>query len=158
MTIVELPLLAYQERIKQRRVNGQSELFCLVRKKWLHLTPEELVRQLLLLHLIEIGYSSNRIRLEQKISIPNSTSFYRADIVVYDQQLRPQILIECKSAIEQINENVLRQISRYNRLLQVSYLVVSNGPKTIICQLNFAQKTLFYLDNIPDPATLTSAE
>lgn len=70
---------------------------CLIRKKQIKLTPEEVVRQLYLMVLIDdYQYSNSRIAVEESVSFGREKK--RADIVVFDaQQLTvPYIIIELK--------------------------------------------------------------
>lgn len=70
---------------------------CLIRKKQIKLTPEEVVRQLYLMVLIDdYQYSNSRITVEESVSFGREKK--RADIVVFDaQQLTvPYIIIELK--------------------------------------------------------------
>ncbi len=58
---------------------------CLVRKKKIKLTPEEVIRQLYLMSLIDdLGYKSERIELEYAVSFGREKK--RADIVIFDKE------------------------------------------------------------------------
>ena len=70
---------------------------CLIRKKQIILTPEEVVRQLYLMVLIDdYHYPNSRIAVEESVSFGREKK--RADIVVFDaQQLTvPYIIVELK--------------------------------------------------------------
>lgn len=72
-------------------------LTCLVRKKEIKLTPEEVVRQLYLLVLTQdLGYPVSRIELEYEVTFGREKK--RADIVVFDKQqtTSPYIIVELK--------------------------------------------------------------
>lgn len=72
-------------------------LTCLVRKKEIKLTPEEIVRQLYLLVLTQdLGYPVSRIALEFEVTFGREKK--RADIVVFDklQTTSPYIIVELK--------------------------------------------------------------
>ena len=84
--------------IKRTTKNGASYyLTCLVRKKEIKLTPEEVVRQLYLLVLTEdFGYPISRIELEYEVTFGREKK--RADIVIFDkhQTTSPYIIVELK--------------------------------------------------------------
>ena len=57
---------------------------------------------------------------------------YRADIVVYGRDTRPLMVVECKQPSVAIDQDVLDQAIRYNNVLEVKYIAVTNGVKTFI--------------------------
>jgi len=101
-------------------------VFDAIRKKWLLLTPEEWVRQHVVNYLIhEKGYPLSLISLEKEIELNGNKKRY--DIVVYTKQLTPEIIIECKSPEIPLSEKVLEQALRYNLILNVNYVFITNG-------------------------------
>jgi len=117
--------------------NNKEQIFCEWRHRWVRLTPEEWVRQQLLHRLVEqFGYPASRIAVEvplEKISTVNGqlSTNQRADAVVYDQTMQPQIIIECKAETVPLTQKTLDQAITYNRKLNVPYLILHNGPQTI---------------------------
>jgi type I restriction enzyme M protein len=70
---------------------------CLFRKKEIRLTPEEVIRQLYLMILIQdFGYSTDRMEIEYAVSFGREKK--RADIIVFDkdQTTTPFIMVELK--------------------------------------------------------------
>jgi type I site-specific restriction endonuclease len=59
---------------------------------------------------------------------------FRADILVYDRQARPLVVVECKRPEVEITQEVLDQAVRYNMVLNVKYMIITNGTRTFICQ------------------------
>lgn len=109
-----------------KTVNNQKQIFCLVRRKWLLLTPEEKVRQFTIQQLTGMhNFPLKYISVEKTISVNELTKRY--DIVVFNQQLQPKILVECKEENIELDEKTLRQIATYNLKLNVPFLVVTNG-------------------------------
>ena len=99
---------------------------CAIRKKWIILTPEEKVRQFILHRFInEHGYPQKYISVEKTLKVNELSKRY--DIVVFNQELQPKILIECKAEYIELKEKTLQQIAIYNIKLQVPYLMVTNG-------------------------------
>ena len=98
----------------------------MIRRKWILLTPEEKVRQFTLQLLIhEYHFPQKYISVEKTINVNELSKRY--DIVVFNQQLQPKILIECKEENVELNEKTLRQIATYNLKLNVPFLIITNG-------------------------------
>ncbi len=128
--------------------NGKQYIFDFIRKKYLVLSPEEWVRQHLLMFLTEKkSYPKNLIRVEQKLE--GRDMFFRADAVVYDKTGKALMIIECKADNFKINQQVFEQISKYNLYFNVNYLLVSNGSENYVCKLNHEEKSYTFIDEIP---------
>jgi hypothetical protein len=122
--MIKITYPAYQAKIKQEP--GKELIFDEVRKQWVLLTPEEWVRQNFLQHLIQIKkYPASLIAVEKEIYLGDIKK--RFDIVVYDKNTHPWMLVECKEMNVELNNMVLSQALRYNINLQVPYLVITNG-------------------------------
>ena len=74
----------------------------------------------------------------------------RADSVLYDNQLHPRIIIEYKAPNITLTQKVFDQITVYNLLLHVDYLIVSNGLTTYICKMDYEKQTYKFLETIPN--------
>lgn len=112
---------------------GREKIFCSIRKTWLSLTPEEWVRQNFLLYLNEVlHYPTSLIAVEKQVMVGNLKK--RFDIVVYSNNILPQMVIECKSMDETLNSKVLDQVLRYNQKLQAPVLVITNGKNCFAYQ------------------------
>lgn len=115
--------------IKLRHFEGLTQILDTLRAKWIAYTPEEHVRQLFLLHLIqELGYPAERIAVEHSFKSA-SGKHYRADIVVFDAQLRPLLLVECKAMDIILTSKTFEQASRYNAIVGAPYIIITNGKK-----------------------------
>ena len=122
MIKIEYP--AYQPKIKDQL--GKEFIFDEIRKQWVMLTPEEWVRQNFLQYLIQVKqYPASLIAVEKEIQLGDLTK--RFDIVVYDHNTLPWMIIECKEMTVALNEQVLNQALRYNITLNVPYIVITNG-------------------------------
>ena len=55
----------------------------------------------------------------------------RFDILVYNHEHKPWMLIECKEPKVQLSDEVLQQVLRYNISVPVEYIVLTNGSTTI---------------------------
>ena len=75
--------------------------------------------------------------------------YKRYDIIVYDQDIEPYLLVECKSHKEPINQSVIDQVARYNITLNAPYLLVTNGVQSHCCAVNKDTKAVEFLQEIP---------
>ncbi|TXH53280.1 MAG: type I restriction enzyme HsdR N-terminal domain-containing protein [Bacteroidia bacterium] len=115
--------------ISIKNKNGQSHIFDVIRKKWLILTDEEWVRQNLIHYLIhQLHYPASLIAVEKEFKI--GTVRKRFDILVYNQQHQPWMLIECKAADIALSEMVLQQVIEYGSTIHAPYIIISNGNFT----------------------------
>jgi hypothetical protein len=114
-------------RIKKE--GGKEFIFDALRKKWLLLTPEEWVRQNFLQYLIKIkNYPAALIALEKEIQLGELKK--RFDVLIYNKDHQPWMMIECKSAEIKLNDAVLQQALRYNISVPVEFIVITNGSFT----------------------------
>ena len=121
---MQLNLPQYNHNIRKRQ--EQLEIFCLVRKKWYVLTPEEWVRQNVAAHFIDHGrYPHARIVFEQELAVAGKKM--RPDIVVFDSQWKVEGIVECKAPFIELDQKVLDQVGRYDRILQARWVGISNG-------------------------------
>ena len=123
------------------RINQNKEqIFCEWRHRWVRLTPEEWVRQQLLHHLVEqLDYPASLIAVEQAISVGETKK--RCDAVVYDRQMLPLMLIECKAETVPLTQKTLDQALTYNRKLNVPHLLLYNGIQAIYVNGNDLQSS-----------------
>ena len=122
MIKIEYP--SYQPKIKSQQ--GKEFIYDEIRNQWIKLTPEEWVRQNFLQYLIQVKkYPATLIAVEKEIKLGDLAK--RFDIVVYDKNTQPWIIIECKEMEVALDKQVLDQALRYNITLQVPYIVITNG-------------------------------
>lgn len=148
--LLSLDFLALQPSLQIRTgEEGAKQVFDPVRRKWVALAPEELVRQLTLLYLIQVkGYAPRRIRVE--IGIKVNGMMRRCDIVVFDREVRPWLLVECKSPKIPLQQSAMEQAARYNLTLGVPFLCVTNGLHTACCALDHANGSFQFLEDFPE--------
>ena len=145
--MMQLNLPPYQIRV--REVNGRKQIFDVLRRKYIALTPEEWVRQHFIHYLIE-HKSYPATLLANEVPLQVGEKKVRADSVLYDNQLRPRMIIEYKAPTIPLTQKVFEQISVYNLLLHVDYLIVSNGMTTYICKMDYEKQTYKFLEAIPN--------
>jgi hypothetical protein len=126
MIVVQYP----EPQFRTKNANGKEYIFDAIRKAWLLLTQEEWVRQNFVNYLInQLKYPSTVIALEKEIWLNDLKK--RFDILVYNHEHKPWMLIECKEPKVQLNDEVLQQVLRYNISVPVEYIVITNGSTTI---------------------------
>ena len=113
---------------------GLKQIFDPVRKKYIALTPEEWVRQHIIHYLLALGYSPALIAVERGITVNGSQK--RFDIVVFGQDSKPLIIVECKAEGEPLNHAVMMQVAGYNLSLQAQYFWLSNGAQNYFVRLH----------------------
>jgi hypothetical protein len=115
-------------RIKKE--GDKRYIFDEIRKTWLVLTEEEWVRQNIIAYLTKsLHYPSPLIALEKEIVVNGLKK--RFDILVYDQDHQPWMMIECKAPDVRLNEDVLQQVLRYHISVPVQFIVITNGEATV---------------------------
>ena len=131
---------------KQR---GRVVVFDVLRRKHVALTPEEWVRQHFIHYLItEKGYPAALMGNEVPITLNGMSR--RCDSVLYDTSLRPRIIMENKAPDVPLTQKVFDQISRYNIVMHVDYLIISNGLTHYCCRMDYENNTYQFLREIPD--------
>jgi len=102
-----------------------NEVFDIIRKKWLHFSPEEWVRQHMIHYLLSKKYPATLIAIEKEIKLGELTK--RCDIVVYSRNNTPFMIIECKEMKVALSQKTLEQVLRYHSVIQAKYLIITNG-------------------------------
>jgi hypothetical protein len=125
MIVLNFPVSDF--RLKEQA--GQRFIFDGIRKKWLVLTEEEWVRQNIVRYLIVAKkYPATLIALEKSLELNGLKK--RFDVLVYDVQHLPWMLIECKAPHVLLTDAALQQVLRYNISIPVPYIIITNGNST----------------------------
>lgn len=117
--------------LRTRTDGGRTLVLDPVRRRWVALTPEEGVRQRLLLDLLALGYPTGLLAVEKGLTYAGAT--WRADVVAYDRAQRPALLAECKAPGVAVDQGTFDQLGRYNAVLGAPVLVVDNGAVRYCC-------------------------
>lgn len=135
-----------------RTQNGKQYVLCAWRRRYVRLTPEELVRQTTLQLLVdEYGYPHNLIAVEVPIEVAGIQK--RCDAIIYNQHMQPLMLIEFKAPSIHLTQEVFDQAAIYNRTLHVPILMLCNGRESIVAQIHATQYQ--FIDHIPTYNILT---
>lgn len=116
-------------RVRESK-DGKPMVLDILRRRYVRLTPEEMVRQFFVNYLIEYRrYPKSLMANEVELKVGEKK--LRCDSILYDLQMRPQMIIEYKAPHIPITEKVLQQIVAYNTQLNVRYLMMSNGSQHV---------------------------
>lgn len=139
-----LNLPPHQQRLSTE--NGKQMIFCQVRKKHLLLTPEEWVRQNFISFLNQnLGYPLSLMKIEKQVK--GGSRIKRADLIVCNSKGEPTMLVECKAPSEKLNTETFFQVGRYNRHLNASLLLITNGMEHFCCEV--IENEFKFLETIP---------
>lgn len=148
-----LPILNFPNidvRFK-KNAKGTLQIFDIIRKKFVDLTPEEWVRQHIIHFLVsEKQVPPSMISVEKQLVL-NQTK-RRTDLVVFNSKLEALLIIECKAAEVEIDQLTINQALRYNLELKVPFVFLSNGLSHIFIDLR--QENPQVLKNIPNYSDL----
>lgn len=129
-------------------VRRSPHVFDPVRKTWVLETPEETVRQCLIQWLhdrLQIPFS--RMAVEKQIKVNQARR--RFDLVIYDRNASPFILIECKAPAFSIQQSFFDQAAAYNLELKAPFLVICNGHNSVFAKLNFEMRKIEFIPILP---------
>ena len=149
--MLELNLPPYKKKITKK--DDKPFILDVIRRQYVALTPEEWVRQNFVHFLIEYkGYPQSLMANEVQLKLNGMSR--RCDTVVYDRTLRPRVIVEYKAPSVSITQKVFEQICRYNMVLQVDYLIVSNGLAHYCCRIDYPTRSYTFLQEIPEYQSL----
>ena len=139
--------------IKLGGTRQRPQIFDFLRRRFVALTPEESVRQHFTHWLVgHKGYPQALLGNEIELTVGEKK--LRCDSILYNKELQPRMILEYKAPSIALTQKVFNQISTYNLLLHVDYLVVSNGLQHYCCRMDYEQHTYHFLQDIPDYSEL----
>ena len=149
--MLPLNLPSYPAKILKR--NGKNVIFDPLRQKYVALTPEEWVRQ----HFVHLltdfkGYPKGLLANEIQLDLNGTKK--RCDTVLFNKDLSARMIVEYKAPNIEITQAVFDQITRYNMVLKVEYLIVSNGMRHYCCKIDYNTMQYTFLPDIPSHTEL----
>lgn len=100
-----------------------------LRKKMVALTPEERVRQWFI-GVLKESMKVPEYMMMSEVSLKLGDKPFRADILVYGRDTAPLMVVECKRPETAMDREVLEQALKYNLVLGVRYIAITNGERT----------------------------
>ncbi len=126
----------------------KEQVFDPLRKKYVTLTPEERVRQYFIQWLNKERNYPLSLMMSEYFMEFNSRRM-RCDIVCFNKQARPMVVVECKSPDIRLDSVVVDQINKYNLVLKVDTLVITNGVQTYACRYSEDAGRYEFIEDIP---------
>lgn len=150
------PSLALPDHgVKTRHGPAGAQVFDPIRRQWVALLPEEWVRQHFINHLVhDLGCPASLIAVEQRLTLNGLSK--RADIVVHAADGRPVALVECKAPAVPLGQAAFEQAARYNLVLGVPWLLVTNGLRHYCFRIDRAAGTVRPVVEIPRHAAMSA--
>lgn len=141
-------------KFKTRHTEKGVLIFDALRKKYIPLTPEEDVRQHFVHYLVNVlKYPAGLMGNE--VAIMQNGIRRRCDTVVFDHSGNPVMIVEYKAPSVNLTQQVFDQIYRYNMVLQVKYLVVTNGLSLYCCRMNYKENKYEFISELPSHEKLS---
>ena len=100
-----------------------------LRKKNVAATPEERVRQWFIRELLDTAKVPAHLMMSEA-GFRFGDKQYRADVLVYGRDGQPLAVVECKRPDVTIDAGVAEQAMRYNAVLSVRFIFLTNGNST----------------------------
>lgn len=132
--------------LKIRENGSQQEVFDPVRQKWVVMTPEEHVRQVFILYLLNVKkFPLSHLSVEHAVTVNGMTQRY--DLVVFDDELQPYMVVECKAPYVKLTQQVVEQAGRYNAVLRAPLVCVTNGVERKLFRIDFENERICELED-----------
>jgi hypothetical protein len=145
---LNLDLLRFQDRLIIKRKGEKTYIKDVIRKRFLVMLPEEWVRQLIIHYLVEeVKIPVLKIQVEKKILINGLQR--RFDILIYDEDIVPFMIIECKAPQVPITQQVFDQVAAYNQTIKAPYIIITNGISSYTCFTDDKKPGYTFIDKIP---------
>lgn len=142
----QLNFPSFNFRVKN--TENKTLVFDVLRKKFVVLTPEEWVRQHVILYFHQmLLYPLNHMISEKKTGHKNSNQ--RLDLLIMSAEGNPLILVECKAPQVAITQNTFDQIARYQRGVNAEFLMVTNGLNHYFCKMDYENESYQFLKALP---------
>lgn len=143
----QLNLPEFEYRI--RPVVRGYEIWDKLRNKYIKLTPEEWVRQHIINYLItEKHYPAGRLAIEMQHKYLKQER--RTDLIAFDSNMQPCLLVECKAPEVKLNKNVIEQSMLYNSQIKSPYTLITNGLLHYCFQTDYKNLKSQYIQEIPN--------
>ena len=145
--MLSLNLPAFDAKIAAR--NGKNVIFDVIRRRYVALTPEEWVRQHFV-HFLLAHKGHPQALMANEVQVQLNGTKKRCDTVLYRRDLTARMIVEYKAPEIEITQKVFDQITRYNMVLKVDYLIVSNGLQHYCCRIDYEHNSYTFLQDIPE--------
>lgn len=129
--------------------DGKHQVLDILRRRFVNLTPEEWVRQHFIHFLItEKGYPQGLLANEVELKVADKK--LRCDSVLFNHNRQPRMIMEYKAESVELTPKVIKQITTYNMLLNVDYLMISNGLMHLCMHYEKNDDKWIFMKEIPE--------
>ena len=90
------------------------------------------MRQWFISAVLHEGIGVPEHMMMSEVSLTYNNMPRRADIVVYGRSGNPVMIVECKRPDVELGQETVDQALRYNKVLDVKYITITNGRKTFM--------------------------
>lgn len=124
-------------------------------------TPEELVRQSLIIKMLELGYPAQGMAIEKHLKefavfTEHRIPHRRVDIVCFSKgKMKPLLMVECKA--DDFPSSVVYQVIGYNQVVQASFIAVASSVKILTGWYDAGQRQYRFVERLPSYEQLMSA-
>lgn len=149
--LAQIDLLACKDRLtlSHDAASGETLVLDPIRRMRVHLTPEELVRQLWIRYLLdECAIPRHRMAVERGLNLKTG---FRFDLIVVDSHLQPYLLAEFKAPDIPLAQDVFDQVAVYHSRLCIPYALVSNGHRHYCFRFDDRHRTFDFQENLRLP-------
>lgn len=144
--MLKLNFPSYTFRFKNSE--NKRLIFDSLRKKFVVLTPEEWVRQHVVMWLIQDKqFSTSLMNVEKQLTLNGTKKRY--DLVIFHSDGSIFLIVECKAPSVKISQDTFDQIARYNLVTQADYLMVTNGLNHYFCKMDYENREYHFLESLP---------
>lgn len=123
-----------------------EQIFDPLRKKSVAATDEERVRQWFIRELLDTADVPQHLMMSEA-GFRFGSKQYRADILIFNREGQPLAIVECKRPDVGITASVAEQAMRYNAVLSVRFIFLTNGNTTFIFKRS--EETFKPFDHFP---------
>ncbi len=124
-------------------------------------TPEEKVRQQLIVKMLGLGYPKQLLSIEKDVrdfvqGSKRGVPYRRVDIVCFSKKtLQPLLIVECKSI--SLNQDVIHQVIGYNQYIQSAFIAVANQTQILTGWYDQAEGKYCFTEMLPSYEQLLKA-
>ena len=134
--------------IQLKNKENKPFIFDQIRKKWIHCTPEELVRIHCLNYFIHtLNYPASWIKVENEIKLFQTRK--RFDVMLVNPNFGNLLLVECKAPSVKLDQKVFDQIARYNLQVKSQYMMLTNGLNHYFCTMDYKNQQYRFIKELP---------
>jgi len=131
----------------KNKSSKKYQIFDIIRKKWILLTPEEWVRQHVIHFLLSQKYSKNLMQLESEHHFQERKK--RTDILIFDRNGNPFLVVECKAAYISLSSDVFSQVAVYNYCIDAPFVMITNGMQLGVFEKELNNNSYKMIKDLP---------